>query len=174
MSGFGNEFASEAVPGALPKEQNAPQKPPFGLYIEELNGTAFTAPRGVSRSDWTYRIRPSATHKPFRRSLLVIQMLLELVTIMSDVRESRLEPGLLPSFEAAIHEQQPKQKCADGLCDLEASPFRFRSNGHDKTLARLGMTRRAISEVEAEGRDDASAQRLRHRRAGGAARPKSG
>jgi homogentisate 1,2-dioxygenase len=66
LSGFGNEFASEAVPGALPKEQNAPQKPPLGLYIEELNGTAFTAPRGVSRSDWTYRIRPSAAHKPFR------------------------------------------------------------------------------------------------------------
>jgi len=66
LSGFGNEFSSEAVAGALPKEQNAPQKPPFGLYVEELNGTAFTAPRGVSRSDWTYRIRPSATHKPFR------------------------------------------------------------------------------------------------------------
>ena len=66
LSGFGNEFASEAVPGALPRDQNAPQKPPLGLYIEELNGTAFTAPRGVSRSDWTYRIRPSATHKPFR------------------------------------------------------------------------------------------------------------
>ena len=66
LSGFGNEFASEAVPGALPKDQNAPQRPPLGLYIEELNGTAFTAPRGVSRSDWTYRIRPSATHKPFR------------------------------------------------------------------------------------------------------------
>ena len=66
LSGFGNEFSSEAMRGALPKDQNAPQKPPFGLYIEELNGTAFTAPRGVSRSDWTYRIRPSATHKPFR------------------------------------------------------------------------------------------------------------
>ena len=38
----------------------------MGLYIEELNGTAFTAPRGVSRSTWTYRIRPSAMHKPFK------------------------------------------------------------------------------------------------------------
>ena len=61
LSGFGNEFASEAIPGALPRDQNAPQKPPLGLYIEELNGTAFTAPRGVSRSDWTYRIRPSSS-----------------------------------------------------------------------------------------------------------------
>jgi homogentisate 1,2-dioxygenase len=66
QSGFGNEFASEALPGALPRDQNTPQKPPFGLYVEELNGTAFTAPRGVSRSTWTYRIRPSAVHKPFK------------------------------------------------------------------------------------------------------------
>ena len=65
LSGFGNEFASEALAGALPRDQNTPQKPPLGLYIEELNGTAFTAPRGVSRSTWTYRIRPSAMHKPF-------------------------------------------------------------------------------------------------------------
>jgi homogentisate 1,2-dioxygenase len=66
QSGFGNEFASEALAGALPRDQNTPQKPPFGLYVEELNGTAFTAPRGVSRSTWTYRIRPSAVHKPFK------------------------------------------------------------------------------------------------------------
>jgi homogentisate 1,2-dioxygenase len=66
LSGFGNEFTSEAVAGALPRDQNTPQKPPLGLYIEELNGTAFTAPRGISRSSWTYRIRPSAMHKPFK------------------------------------------------------------------------------------------------------------
>jgi len=67
QSGFGNEFASEALAGALPKTQIAPQKAPFGLYVEELNGTAFTAPRGVSRSTWSYRIRPSTMHKPFRQ-----------------------------------------------------------------------------------------------------------
>ena len=64
--GFGNEFSSEALAGALPRDQNTPQVPPLGLYIEELNGTAFTAPRGASRSTWTYRIRPSAMHRPFR------------------------------------------------------------------------------------------------------------
>ena len=63
--GFGNEFFSEALAGALPP-QNSPQKPPYGLYLEEFNGTAFTAPRGVNRSAWTYRIRPTAMHKPFR------------------------------------------------------------------------------------------------------------
>jgi homogentisate 1,2-dioxygenase len=65
QSGFGHEFASEALEGALPKTQIQPQRAPFGLYVEELNGTAFTAPRGVSRSTWSYRIRPSTMHKPF-------------------------------------------------------------------------------------------------------------
>ncbi len=65
QSGFGNEFATEAVANALPKGQNSPQKHPLGLYTEQLSGTAFTAPRGANRRTWTYRIRPSVTHKPF-------------------------------------------------------------------------------------------------------------
>jgi homogentisate 1,2-dioxygenase len=65
QSGFGNEFATEAVAGALPQGQNAPQKAPLGLYTEQLSGTAFTAPRATNRRTWTYRIRPSVTHKPF-------------------------------------------------------------------------------------------------------------
>jgi len=67
QAGFGHEFASEALPGALPRLQNAPQKVPYGLYLEEVHGTAMTAPRGVSRATWTYRIRPSTMHKPFRQ-----------------------------------------------------------------------------------------------------------
>ena len=65
QSGFGNEFATEAVANALPKGQNSPQKHPLGLYTEQLSGTSFTAPRAVNRRTWTYRIRPSVTHKPF-------------------------------------------------------------------------------------------------------------
>jgi homogentisate 1,2-dioxygenase len=67
LSGFGNELASEAVPGVLPEGQNAPQVPPRGLYTEQLSGTAFTAPRGQNRRSWLYRIRPSAMHGPYRR-----------------------------------------------------------------------------------------------------------
>jgi homogentisate 1,2-dioxygenase len=66
QSGFGNEFATEAVKGALPEGQNSPQKAPLGLYTEQLSGTAFTAPRATNRRTWTYRIRPSVTHRPFR------------------------------------------------------------------------------------------------------------
>src|SRR5438552_19061927 len=67
QSGFGNEFATEAIAGALPVGQNSPQKAPFGLYTEQFSGTAFTAPRGANRRSWLYRIRPAAVHKPFRR-----------------------------------------------------------------------------------------------------------
>lgn len=66
QSGFGNEFASEALPGVLPIGQNSPQKVPYGLYAEQLSGTAFTAPRHQNRRSWLYRIRPAAVHKPFK------------------------------------------------------------------------------------------------------------
>ncbi|PKP92602.1 MAG: homogentisate 1,2-dioxygenase [Alphaproteobacteria bacterium HGW-Alphaproteobacteria-16] len=62
MSGFGNDFESEALPGALPQGQNSPQKCPYGLYAEQLSGTAFTAPRGRNQRSWCYRIRPSVKH----------------------------------------------------------------------------------------------------------------
>src|ERR1700678_886120 len=65
QSGFGNEFASEAVEGVLPRGQNSPQKVAHGLYTEQLSGTAFTAPRTVNRRTWLYRIRPSVAHRPF-------------------------------------------------------------------------------------------------------------
>ncbi|MFD0738935.1 homogentisate 1,2-dioxygenase [Lysobacter koreensis] len=65
MSGFGNEFASEAVPGTLPLGQNSPQRVAHGLYAEQLSGTAFTAPRGENRRSWLYRIRPAAMHGMF-------------------------------------------------------------------------------------------------------------
>src|SRR6266852_5524505 len=67
QSGFGNVHSTEAVPGALPVGQNAPQQPPKGLYAEVLSGTAFTAPRAENLSAWLYKLRPSAMHRPYRR-----------------------------------------------------------------------------------------------------------
>lgn len=67
LSGFGNEFASEALPGALPVGQNSPQKAPYGLYAELFSGTAFTMTRSEMRRTWLYRIRPSALHPRFER-----------------------------------------------------------------------------------------------------------
>ena len=65
MSGFGGHFESEAVEGALPKGRNSPQRPAFGLYAEQLSGSAFTAPRSENRRSWLYRMRPTADHSPF-------------------------------------------------------------------------------------------------------------
>jgi homogentisate 1,2-dioxygenase len=60
QSGFGNEFESEAILGALPRGRNSPQCAPHGLYAELISGTAFTAPRHVNRRTWVYRRQPSA------------------------------------------------------------------------------------------------------------------
>lgn len=67
QSGFANEFASEALPAALPIGRNSPQRVAYGLYAEQFSGTAFTAPRGSNRRSWLYRIRPAAVHLPFQR-----------------------------------------------------------------------------------------------------------
>lgn len=66
QSGFGNEFATEAMAGALPAGRNSPQKVPFGLYAEQWSGTAFTAPRHLNRRSWLYRIQPTAALGPYR------------------------------------------------------------------------------------------------------------
>jgi len=62
MPGIGNDFETEALSGALPQGQNSPQKCEYGLYAEQLSGTAFTAPRGENERTWCYRIRPSVKH----------------------------------------------------------------------------------------------------------------
>ncbi len=64
LAGFGNEHASEALPGALPVGQFSPQQVPYGLYAEKFSATAFTAPRRENRRTWLYRIRPSVVGGP--------------------------------------------------------------------------------------------------------------
>ena len=62
MGGFGNEFQTEALPDALPHQRNSPQRCPYGLYAEQISGTAFTMPRIRNRRSWCYRLRPSVRH----------------------------------------------------------------------------------------------------------------
>ena len=62
MPGFGNDFETEAIEGALPIGQNSPQRCPYGLYAEQLSGTPFTAPRASNERTWLYRMRPSVRH----------------------------------------------------------------------------------------------------------------
>ena len=97
LSGFGNEFATEAIAGALPVGQNSPQCPPLGLYAEQISGTPFTVPRREARRTWLYRIRPSAAHPAYRR----IQNR-SLCTALADPTPNRLrwDPLRLPQDAA--------------------------------------------------------------------------
>jgi homogentisate 1,2-dioxygenase len=65
LSGFGNEHASEALPGALPQGRFSPQRCPYGLYAEKFSSTSFTAARAYNRRTWFYRIRPSVAQGDF-------------------------------------------------------------------------------------------------------------
>ncbi|KAH8951158.1 hypothetical protein BDL97_09G012600 [Sphagnum fallax] len=65
QNGFGNHCVTEALKGALPVKQNSPLKCPYGLYAEQISGTAFTVPRKLNQRSWLYRIKPSVTHEPF-------------------------------------------------------------------------------------------------------------
>jgi homogentisate 1,2-dioxygenase len=62
LSGFGNSFETEALPGALPVGRNSPQRCAYGLYAEQLSGSPFTAPRASNQRSWLYRIRPTVAH----------------------------------------------------------------------------------------------------------------
>lgn len=98
LSGFGNEFATEAVKGALPIGQNSPQIAPLGLYAEQFSGTAFTVPRSSNKRTWTYRIRPSVLHKPFARidNGLLVSKFTELETTPNQLRWN---PLAMPEVE---------------------------------------------------------------------------
>jgi homogentisate 1,2-dioxygenase len=62
VSGFGSTHESEALPGALPRRQNAPRIAPYGLYPELLSGTPFTVESAENSRVWMYRIRASFSH----------------------------------------------------------------------------------------------------------------
>ncbi len=66
LRGFGNQFSTEAVPGALPQGRNSPQQAPHGLYAELISGSAFTAPRHENRRTWVYRRQPSVVTGAYR------------------------------------------------------------------------------------------------------------
>lgn len=65
LSGFRNHHATEALSGALPTGRNSPQRCPYGLYAEQLSGSAFTAPRSQNLRSWLYRIRPSVAQSAY-------------------------------------------------------------------------------------------------------------
>uniref|UniRef100_A0A7S0R9Z4 homogentisate 1,2-dioxygenase n=1 Tax=Chlamydomonas leiostraca TaxID=1034604 RepID=A0A7S0R9Z4_9CHLO len=98
LSGFGNEFWSEALPGACPTGQNNPRVCPYGLYAEQLSGAAFTVPRRDQKRSWLYRIRPSVTHEPFHPTAFPCETLTaDFSTGMVTPNQLRWRPFPIPS-----------------------------------------------------------------------------
>jgi len=120
QTGFGNEFATEAIKDALPIGRNSPQKAPLGLYAEQFSGTAFTAPRHLNKRTWTYRIRPSVLHKPFRQidaKLLKSSPFGEIVTTPNQLRWN---PITMPETETDF---------VDGLITIAGNGDSFAQSG---------------------------------------------
>lgn len=65
INGLNNHIESEAIQGALVRGRNSPQKVPYGLYAEQLSGSAFTMKREKNLHSWLYKLRPSVLHGDF-------------------------------------------------------------------------------------------------------------
>jgi len=59
LSGFGNAFETEALPGALPLGRNSTQGGAHGLYAEQLSSSPFTPPQAANKRSWPDRIPPT-------------------------------------------------------------------------------------------------------------------
>ena len=143
QSGFGNEFASEAIAGALPEGRNSPQRAPHDLYTELLSGTAFTAPRAENRRTWLYRRQPSAvtgSYRPYAQARWTTGAAGGMVVPPDPLRWSPFE---IPA--------QP-QDFVDGICTLAANGDADTQTGMATHvyLANLSMTRRAMVNADGE------------------------
>lgn len=98
MSGFGNGFETEALPGALPAGRNSPQRCAYGLYAEQLSGSPFTAPRRANERSWLYRIRPTIAHwGEFQKADIGLWRTAPAVEVELPIAPLRWDPIPLPS-----------------------------------------------------------------------------
>mmetsp|Transcript_4345 Transcript_4345/g.12708 ORF Transcript_4345/g.12708 Transcript_4345/m.12708 type:complete len:466 (-) Transcript_4345:97-1494(-) len=111
ISGFGNHVETEAVAGALPVGQNSPQVPPYGLFAEQLSGTAFTVPRVSNQRTWMYRLEPAVKYGPAKlRAHPHLMSDFTAATVIPD--QLRWKPIDMPSpTHAAVD-------WVDGLCTM--------------------------------------------------------
>ncbi|WP_418118787.1 homogentisate 1,2-dioxygenase [Variovorax sp. 350MFTsu5.1] len=145
QSGFGNEYASEAMPGALPQGRNNPQRGPLDLYTELLSGTAFTAPRHENRRTWLYRRQPSVVsgrYQPYAQPLW---------TTGAD-REIALPPEPLRWHPQPLDEAAAKADFIDGMRTIAANGDAESQVGIGSLmyLAGRSMERRAFVNADGE------------------------
>ncbi|MDO9237393.1 MAG: homogentisate 1,2-dioxygenase [Aquabacterium sp.] len=143
QSGFGNEFATEAVPGALPQGRNSPQRAPFDLYPELLSGTAFTAPRHQNRRTWLYRRQPSVVSGRYRPYSQRLWSTGGDRAIKLAPEPMRWNPLQLDGIDADF---------VDGMCTLAANGDAQAQNGiaAHVYLASRSMERRAFVNADGE------------------------
>ena len=98
QSGFGNHFTSEALAGSLPAH-NSPQVAPLGLYAEQFNGSAFTAPRAHNLKVWLYRINPSVKQSAFKHLTKPANLLSAPITTLCPPTQFRWDKLDMPSEE---------------------------------------------------------------------------
>lgn len=142
LRGFGAAHESEALPGALPRQQNNPRHPPYGLYAEQVSGTGFQAPRHESRRVWLYRVRPASQHTPF--------LPLEHATFRADFDGAPIDPNL--AAWAPLPPPDDATDFVDGICTLAGagSPALRRGVAVHLYVANRSMEHRAFSNVDGE------------------------
>ncbi|GBU15498.1 homogentisate 1,2-dioxygenase [Polaromonas sp.] len=143
QSGFGNEFASEAIPGALPEGRNSPQRAPHALYTELLSGTAFTAPRAENRRSWLYRRQPSAVSGNYQAYAQALWLTGAAAGMAAPPDPLRWHPFQIP---------ETAQDFVDGICTLAANGDADTQNGIavHVYLANRSMVQRALVNADGE------------------------
>ena len=144
QTGFGNEYASEAVAGALPQGRNSPQRAPLDLYPELLSGTAFTAPRHENRRSWLYRRQPSVVsgrYQPYAQTGW---------TTGAD-REIALPPEPLRWHPMALESAADSDDFVDGMRTLAANGDAEAQAGIGSLVFLAGRSMRQRAFVDADG-----------------------
>ena len=151
QGGFGNHITSEAILGAVPKNQNNPQKPPLGLYAEQISGSAFTQKRVENLRSWMYRILPSVKHSPYKEFYLENFLTPPLKKSFCSPIQYRFDPpkihntphNFLEGIKTIAVSGGPKQQCGVGVHLFTANTsmkdgFLLNSDGHLLILPQIG------------------------------------
>ena len=144
QSGFGNEYASECVEGALPRGRNSPQRAPFDLYPELISGTAFTAPRHENRRTWMYRRQPSVVAGRYK-------LYAHEHWTTGGAREVALAPEPMRWHPLPVG-QHASLDFVDGMCTMAANGDAQAQSGVAAHIYRAGrsMERRAFVNADGE------------------------
>ena len=164
MSGFGNGFETEALPGALPIGRNSPQKCPYGLYAEQLSGSPFTAPRTTNERSWLYRIRPTVTHwGQFEKADIGLWRTAPAAEVDVPIAPMRWDPIAIPR-RAALLRRRRAHDHDGGRRGHAGRHGRARLSRHPLDGGRVLLQRRRRDAVRAAAGRAAALDRVRHHR----------